>query len=802
MRRCTSPAEDGFSLLEVLLGIAIFAMLAGSFLFAATSYGKSLRQSAAVEAATTSATTLVDSVERDARSATAIFTPAVDVANHSNADGHELDFYTRSAAGSGTFQAYCFKAGASTCDGAQRNGSLGLYRYAWSALPQNSGTGATYAGSVADNMTAFSSKTVAASVLLDSAQNPTTAAYFSKIGVTSANDVARQTGYPGVLAGNQVTIVTIANSVATRSIHLLAGAQPTRRQIVVATYTPPPNAMTVNGSNAANINFANPLAAAQSVNLTEPNYGTRATSPAQVYNVIGSSCSNVANYSPNPTIAPASDGSGQATMSLQPVVHAAPAGESCSVVVADNSNQTVTVNVAIGQTYAPSATGPAPGRPGQVGMFTISEQNYPTIPFTIALSGPCSSPTVVWSAQSGGTYVEQVQVLYTTVGTCTVRATDAYGQTTNAGVAITWPALNPGAGNVAGSSAASMLLDSSAPSGGSGNGYAVSYLDSNGDVLCSKVAYACTVTAYNGAPIVAGTSYTFTPAYVDGAGDSATGTAFSGSTPGTPVGTPTPTAGPTATPAPTPTPAGTATPTPGPTATPTATPTCPPGFMGTPPNCVLPPPTPPSNALQYQTTCGAPVSTFEPDGSTNTTWDCNDAYTFAIFSFNTPIAPNSAVTAITYPTQYLNHCGEGSPTPCTGWKIGQIQMYGDFADPSQTTAVNALLLQEYWLFYYDANPGDGFLSTRGWGPGLSAGTYYVSIGISSGGYAFEMPGAVKSDGSVDTGLYTGSVPADFRFSQLGVSLPLTYLGTRTTGYGYQLCQPGGTFWCAFGNQPG
>jgi len=98
-------------------------------------------------------------------------------------------------------------------------------------------------------------------------------------------------------------------------------------------------------------------------------------------------------------------------------------------------------------------------------MFTISEQNYPTIPFTIALSGPCSSPTVVWSAQSGGTYVEQVQVLYTAVGTCTVRATDAYGQTTNAGVAITWPALNPGAGNVAGSSAASMLLDSSAPSG-------------------------------------------------------------------------------------------------------------------------------------------------------------------------------------------------------------------------------------------------------------------------------------------------------------------------------------------------
>ncbi len=588
MRRRTSPAEEGFSLLEVLLGIAIFAMLAGSFLFAATSYGKSLRQSAAVEAATTSATTLVDSVERDARSATAIFTPAVDVANNSNADGHELDFYTRSAAGSGTFQAYCFKAGASTCSGAQRNGSLGLYRYAWSALPQNSGTGATYAGSVADNMTAFSSKTVAASALLDSAQNPTTAAYFSKIGVTSANDVARQTGFPGVLAGNRVTIVTIVNSVATRSIHLLAGAQPTRRQIVVATYTPPPNAMTVNGSNAANLSFANPLDAAQSVMFAEPNYGTRATTPAQVYNVIGTTCSNVANYNPNPTVMPSADGSGQATMSFQPVVHPAPSGESCSVVVDDNSNQTVTVNVAIGQTYTPTATGPVSGRPGQWGAFILREQNYPGPPFTIiALSGPCNSPTNAGTSQAGGVFTEQVNVLFSGPGTCTLTEDDAYGQSASASVAvyadpqytIALSAPNPSSVSAGGTftfTASATLANSSDVAPGTPASIAVGPTNynpcepnpkgwqSSGTTFTVTTQNSnCTVEMSANASGVPNGAVTNNPQYIT-----------------EPVSAPLPTPTPVPTPpaTPTPTPAPTDTPTPGPTptpplATPTPTPT-------------------------------------------------------------------------------------------------------------------------------------------------------------------------------------------------------------------------------------
>jgi len=166
-----------------------------------------------------------------------------------------------------------------------------------------------------------------------------------------------------------------------------------------------------------------------------------------------------------------------------------------------------------------------------------------------------------------------------------------------------------------------------------------------------------------------------------------------------------------------------------------------------------------------------------------------------------PIAPNGAATAITYATQYMDHCGQsGAPRdPCTGWSIGQLQTYAGFADPSVSTAGNGGGLRQYAPLYFDS--GLGYNATRGFGPGLAVGTYYTDFVISSGGYAFHMAGALKGDGSLDTGVYTGSVPPDFVFSQLGISLPLTYVGTRSTTYSYQLCWPGGTFWCAVGNQP-
>ncbi len=429
-RACT-VGEDGFTLIEVLVAVAVFAAVGGALLIASAGFGRSLRQSAAVQAASTATATTVDALERDGRSSIAIFTPNADVANHANADGHEVDFYTRDAAGSASFTAYCFKAAAASCSSGQPVASVGLYRYAWGALPQNGGAGATLSGTVAENLQRFAATTVAASALLDPAQNPTSAAYFSSIGVSRANDVARQTGYPGVLAGNRVTIVTLASAAGPRAIHLLAGSRPTRRQIVVATYTPPPNALTVSApGGGSSIAFANPLAPAQSVTVSEPNYGTRSTAPAQVYTVVGTTCADNASAAPT-SILPAGDGSGTGALALQPVVKAQPAPVSCGVVVSDNSAQTQTIAVTIGQTYAPIASAPGPGRAGQGGIFTVSELNYPTQPFAIALSGACAKPTVISSAQSGAAYVEQVQVAFIGAGVCTITAMDAYGQTTS-----------------------------------------------------------------------------------------------------------------------------------------------------------------------------------------------------------------------------------------------------------------------------------------------------------------------------------------------------------------------------------
>jgi prepilin-type N-terminal cleavage/methylation domain-containing protein len=641
--RVRTVAEDGFTLIEVLVAVAVFAAVGGALLFASAGFGRSLRQSAAVQAASTATATTVDALERDGRSSIAIFTPNADVADHANADGHEVDFYTRDASGSASFTAYCFKAAAASCSSGQSVASVALYRYAWGALPQNGGGGATLSGTVAENVQSFSAKTVAASALLDPAQNPTSAAYFSSIGVLHANDVARQTGYPGVLAGNRVTIVTLASAAGPRAIHLLAGSRPTRRQIVVATYTPPPNALSVSApGGGSSIAFANPLAPAQSITISEPNYGTRSTTPAQVYTVVGTTCADNASAAPT-SITPAPDGSGTGALAVQPDVKAQPAPVSCSVVVSDNSAQTQTIAVTIGQTYALTASAPGPGRVGQTGVFTVTERNYPTQPFAIALSGACANPTVLASVQSGGSYVEQVQATYASSGTCAVSATDGYGQVATSstpvyqgalyvlavtsgptpsaiapgqtavfsaaatqahnGVAPGTPAsvpvsvtgssgpcsvaqlgsaqfsvtalgsgtctvtvaadatavagattqnspttvsvtaggvaLSPGAASAGGATATTLALTSTPPTGGTGAGYAVSYL-LGAAAQCSGVAFACTVGG-----LAPATTYTFTPVYSDGSGATVAGAPFSGTTlaaGGGPAPSPTPTA--------------------------------------------------------------------------------------------------------------------------------------------------------------------------------------------------------------------------------------------------------------------
>jgi prepilin-type N-terminal cleavage/methylation domain-containing protein len=594
MRRGTAWAEEGFSLVEILVGIAILAILAGSILFATTTFGRSLTQSAAAQAATTNASTLVDSLERDSRSSIAIFTPAVDVANHPNSDGHEVGFYARDARGSaGSFQSYCFKSSSYVCGTSQAVGALGIYRYAWNALPQNGGTGATYAGTIGENITSFSAKTVAASALLDPAQNPTTATYFAKIGVTSATDVARTTGFPGVLAGNRVTFVTFSNSVATRALHLLAGSQPTHRNIIVATYTPPPNPMTVSGGNAT-LNFVYPLAAAQAVTFVENNYGTRSTTPAQVYNVIGTTCGTNATYSPG-TITPASDGTGSGSMTVQPEVKAQPAPISCVLTVADNSAQSQNVTVNIGQTYSPTASSPAAGRPGQNGIFAIGEQNYPSLAFSVGLAGPCNSPTMVSGTQTGGSYLEQVRVAFTAAGVCTITATDGYGQTTSSSVSVyndpvytllipTAPAPDPLAvGGTATFTATAAQSQSSVPSGtpnsvpvliaGNSGPCTTTQLDPTTFSFTALGAGSCSMTIAANAGGVSNATTQNSPATVT----------VMVSAVATPTPTPTPVATPTAV----------GTPTPAPTPTPVQTPTPPP--QGCTQNCG--PPTPPASMM-------------------------------------------------------------------------------------------------------------------------------------------------------------------------------------------------------------
>ena len=436
-------AEKGVTLFEILVTVAVGALLVFAVLYAANAFNHSLRQSATLQAATTGAESLIDSLERDAHSGQAIFTPLRDVAGNDNSDGHEIGFYARDTVGVGHFWSYCYKTGTGKCASAQAANAIALYRYAWSELPQNGGTGPTLNGSVAENITAFKSQTYPASSLLDSTINPISAAYFRNIGITQVVDVPRQMGFSGVVGGNRVTIVKLQTVAGPRVIHLVASEMTTHRLVIVGTYTPPPNAL--NLPNGSSLHFWSPLAPQQTATFAESNYGTRTTNPPQVYTIVGTSCPPYTTWNPNPTIIPAHDGTGDGQLNVTPIKRAESMGETCGYTVADNVGQTANIGAVVDPTQLPAASYITPANPiaGQTVTFNVREGNYAQAPlggFSASLSGGCDSQTFQ-SAGGGGGFgapaeSENWSVHVNGTGVCTITFTDTYGQQAQASITI------------------------------------------------------------------------------------------------------------------------------------------------------------------------------------------------------------------------------------------------------------------------------------------------------------------------------------------------------------------------------
>lgn len=434
--------ERAFTTIDLLIAGASAVMVAAATIYAFSTFTHAAHTQAYNSSAKAAAQTVVDSLERDCGGAIACFVPSNDVGGHSNLDGHEVAMYTRDASGAGKFWSYCYRgSGTTNCSAAAKTGAMNLYgAYAWTDLPQNGGAGPVLDGAIASNILGVTAKSIPASQLLNATANPLTAAVFQTAGYTTIQDVTRQTGYTNVLAGNQVTIVAITTEGLTRTIHIAAGARPTHVDTVIGQVTPSPNALVSIGGGTSLV-FANPIAAGQSTGISESNYGTRATTPPQIYALTSSSCSGVTTDTPPGNLNPLGDGTGDATFTVTPVSHVAPTGETCTIVYSDNVGQTASFGITVGATFVPSAQAGAPSYlSGNTVTFTVSEQNYDPIAsgggFTAATSGVCNPPVLAGETMNGTTYIANYTAASSSNGACNFSAVDVYGQSAVAGTSV------------------------------------------------------------------------------------------------------------------------------------------------------------------------------------------------------------------------------------------------------------------------------------------------------------------------------------------------------------------------------
>ena len=221
-------ASRGFTLLEVLIAAAIAIVLGLFFLRATTSALRTLTATGTRfnEAATLA--NLSDLWERDEDTAWAIFTPPADVHGASNADGHEVDFYSRDARQRTSFWAYTYDAAAQT---------LTHYKY---TAPGSSPT----AIEAFTGVTQFFAHTYPVTALSD----PSSKIYSPLFAPASLQDGSVQffsSSAPWIAGGNQITYVNVQTAHASREMHLSTQTAPSG-YIVVLNYTPSPSA-TVSG---------------------------------------------------------------------------------------------------------------------------------------------------------------------------------------------------------------------------------------------------------------------------------------------------------------------------------------------------------------------------------------------------------------------------------------------------------------------------------------------------------------------------------------------------------------------------
>ena len=219
-------ASRGFSLLETAVAVAL-AALACVFtlrLVSSALHWGAIAQQRNADAA--SAGELVDRWRIEEDSAWAIFTPPSDVRGSSNADGHELDFFTRDGKNRSYFWSYTYDAASQT-----------LTRYLYASPGAAPLKDETYAG-----VTAFTARTYPVTALQDSS-TPVYSALYANATLQPGAVRFYPAIAPWIAGGNQITYVRIETASQLREMQLSTQTAPSGFTIVLS-YTPAPAAAT------------------------------------------------------------------------------------------------------------------------------------------------------------------------------------------------------------------------------------------------------------------------------------------------------------------------------------------------------------------------------------------------------------------------------------------------------------------------------------------------------------------------------------------------------------------------------
>lgn len=216
-------AQAGFSLIEVLIAAAVTVVLSFFMIFSVRSF---LRWSALLaqrQSDEASVGALLDRWQAEADSAWSIFTPPADLLGQSNADGHEVDFFTRDGTNRPTFWAYRYDAQAQT-----------LQRYVY-ASP---GSAPAADGAPLAGIAAFRAHTYPITALQDNS-SPIYSSLYAGAALQASAVHFGYVNQPWIAGGNQITSIHIAAASVARDVQLVTQTAPSGF-IVELRYTPAP----------------------------------------------------------------------------------------------------------------------------------------------------------------------------------------------------------------------------------------------------------------------------------------------------------------------------------------------------------------------------------------------------------------------------------------------------------------------------------------------------------------------------------------------------------------------------------